>query len=82
MPHKCPSYCHKCPDMAGQIMPGCMGTAALATDPYDLSHCTCNVHLQQEKNDSEEISQLRKKVLVLEKKIKALECKTITGLSS
>ena len=27
--------------MGGQVMPGCMGTAALARDPYDLSYCTC-----------------------------------------
>ena len=39
--HRCPDHCHKCPDMDGQVMPGCMGTAAMARGPYDMSYCTC-----------------------------------------
>ena len=38
MPHKCPSWCHKCPDMEGYIMPGCVGGAVYS----DLDHCTCD----------------------------------------
>ena len=34
--HRCPPWCHKCPRMDGEIMPGCMGTAAMG-----YHRCTC-----------------------------------------
>lgn len=36
--HVCHSYCHKCPDLDGQVMPMCMGT----TDRNDFERCTCD----------------------------------------
>jgi hypothetical protein len=40
--HKCPDYCHRCPLLGGQIMPGCMGTAANVGKPHDMGSCTCD----------------------------------------
>jgi hypothetical protein len=39
--HKCPDWCHKCPDIEGHIMPVCWGTVAFAHNEDDLSHCNC-----------------------------------------
>jgi len=39
--HRCPPWCHRCPDLRGDVLPGCMGTAGLARDGRDLSRCTC-----------------------------------------
>ena len=45
--HRCNvNRCHRCPDMDGMIMPGCMGTAARGNGPYDLSACTCQRRVQ------------------------------------
>lgn len=39
--HSCSRHCHHCPDLDGEIMPGCMGTAARANGPRDMYACTC-----------------------------------------
>jgi hypothetical protein len=36
--HKCPPWCHRCPDMGGDVMPMCWGTI----HDDDLERCTCN----------------------------------------
>ena len=63
MAHRCPNRCHRCPLMNGDVMPGCMGTAALATNPRDMSHCTCALH------SNDDMESLRARVKKLEGKI-------------
>lgn len=64
--HRCPDRCHKCPDLDGQVMPGCMGTAALAQTATDLSYCTCVRTLPQAEDEIRklkiEIDDIRKTV--------------------
>ncbi len=35
--HRCPPYCHHCPDMQGHVFPHCWGSV----DRDDLLHCYC-----------------------------------------
>ena len=42
MAHKCPSYCHKCPELGGDVMPGCYGTVVYGDGLKDLTRCTCS----------------------------------------
>jgi hypothetical protein len=66
MAHRnCPSYCHRCPDLSGEIMPGCMGTAAMAHGPHDMSYCTCK---EQRKLDAE-YNELRKQVEAIQSRL-------------
>jgi hypothetical protein len=39
--HDCPPYCHRCPDMKGEVLPFCTAVA-MALDWEDLSVCTCH----------------------------------------
>ena len=50
-------------------MPGCMGTAALAIGPLDMSHCTCSVGKCQQ----DEIADLRREVKAVSAKVIAFE---------
>ena len=65
MKHTCPERCHRCPDMNGEVMPGCMGTAALALSAHDMSRCNCSYKLA-EKN---EVQLLKARLRKLEAKI-------------
>lgn len=48
--HKCNlDRCHRCPLLGGEVMPGCMGTTAGASDPYDMTRCTCPVLAEKDK---------------------------------
>jgi len=70
MAHRpCPSYCHRCPDLGGEIMPGCMGTAAMAHGPHDMSYCTCKVRRRIDREDNE----LRRQVEDIQCRLKRLE---------
>jgi hypothetical protein len=37
--HNCPNWCHKCPELGGDILPICWGSVAWGSS--DLSHCCC-----------------------------------------
>lgn len=69
MSHRCPSHCHRCPDLGGAVMPGCMGTAALALHDRDKSYCTCIKH---QKEETAEID-WEEKIVGLERRIARLE---------
>lgn len=73
MAHRCPPRCHFCPLLDGDIMPGCMGTAALARGPRDKSYCTCRVEAEQRNRDIEHMGEtiryLVKQVRELEKQL-------------
>ncbi len=66
--HRCPSRCHKCPALNGAIMPGCMGTAALARGPHDMSACTCYAP----PGEDERIARLESEVKALKEKVAQL----------
>jgi hypothetical protein len=68
--HKCPARCHVCPMLDGQIMPMCMGTAAMATGHYDRSRCTCATEQQDRRRD---IDQIGETVRVLIRRVRELE---------
>jgi acetolactate synthase small subunit len=53
--------------MNGDVMPGCMGTAMLATGPNDLSRCTCSVR------NKDLVENMAKEIKRLSTRIKALE---------
>ncbi len=65
--HACPSKCHKCPLLHGDVMPGCMGTAALAVNAHDLSHCTCSHHPHSVPGD--QLSEMQARILRLEERV-------------
>ena len=73
MTHRCPDLCHCCPLMDGAIMPFCIGTAALAIDPHDLSHCTCLITAQERRRNIDQIAEtvgyLLRRVRELEKQL-------------
>jgi len=54
--HTCPTYCHFCPDLDGQVMPSCWGTVGTA-DPLDISACTCVVSMECEKEGARRLAQ-------------------------
>lgn len=71
MKHRCPPRCHRCPDLHGEIMPGCMGTAVLAHGPFDMSFCTCHRSASPDNDATEkQIRDLQKRVAVLEFSLK------------
>lgn len=36
--------CHRCVELDGDVLPGCMGTAVGANHAQDLTACTCEQH--------------------------------------
>ena len=62
--HVCPKWCHKCPDMGRDVMPGCWGGVL----HNDLHHCTCK---RPEKR--KEVEEGERTVLGLERRIEQLE---------
>jgi hypothetical protein len=69
MAHKCPQHCHRCPDMGGDVMPGCMGTAALGRHGKDKSFCTCHkVRSYDAPADETRMASLEKRISDLEKR--------------
>jgi hypothetical protein len=54
--HRCPPRCHLCPDLDGDLMPMCMGSAALAIGPRDRSYCTCRVEEVGRRRDIDQIA--------------------------
>lgn len=63
MSHRCSDSCHRCPDLNGDIMPGCMGTAVLS-DGTDMSYCTCGT-----KSAKDKFEELRTRIIKLEGKL-------------
>lgn len=54
--HKnCPSYCHRCPDMDGHVMPFCYGTIN-NDDPDSLSGCYCHVEMECARNAAHDLA--------------------------
>jgi hypothetical protein len=43
MAHRCPKWCHRCPDMNGDVMPGCWGTV----HSNDMADCHCDRRQQR-----------------------------------
>lgn len=76
MNHECSSVCHPCPDLEGDIMPGCMGTAALSLDPTSFNWCTCESDLPTEASAATEVLILRSRVAQLEARLAELEART------
>jgi hypothetical protein len=66
MAHKCPSYCHKCPDLGGKIMPSCYGTVVYADGWTDLSRCVCD------RDKKGETDLLNDRIELLERKVAEL----------
>ncbi|MEU3507629.1 hypothetical protein ABZ733_06835 [Streptomyces longwoodensis] len=71
--HTCPPCCHNCPDLNDDVMPGCMGTAALATDPRSTFWCTCDAALPTEGTPEAQVALLTARVRELEDKLARLE---------
>lgn len=65
--------CHRCPDLGGEVMPACMGTAATAWTPTDLTHCTC-----ERPSRRTEIERLQDAVAKLTKRVEELERRAVT----
>ncbi|KAB8162943.1 hypothetical protein FH609_004245 [Streptomyces sp. 3MP-14] len=68
--HRCPPTCHRCPDLDGDVMPGCMGTAANqagADTARLLTWCTCsaNLTLPQEDNLAHRVALLEARLAEL-----------------
>jgi hypothetical protein len=73
MSHKCPPYCHKCPELGGKIMPACYGTAVYADGWEDISRCTCDRDKKGESDmTNDRIALLERKVAELMGKIEQL----------
>lgn len=65
---RCPQRCHRCGLLGGQVMPWCMGTAAMSNGPHDLSQCTCHGGACGAKwMDSDVLNDLVSRVEALEK---------------
>jgi hypothetical protein len=70
MKHKCPPRCHLCPLMDGDLMPWCMGTAAMGIGPRDKSHCTCRVEERERRRD---IDSMGETIRALLRRVHSLE---------
>lgn len=70
MSHRCPSNCHRCPDLDDDVMPGCMGTAAnQSTGTLRLTTwCTCSANraLPTEDSTNARIAALEARITELE----------------
>lgn len=69
MNHSCPTFCHLCPDVDDEVMPRCLGTAALGgADRRSLTWCTCsaNGELLSEEAAAARIAVLEARIAVLE----------------
>lgn len=71
--HVCPPCCHHCPDAEGAVIPGCMGTAALALHDGSFDWCTCEVDLPTEGTAEAQVALLTARVRELEDKLARLE---------
>jgi hypothetical protein len=71
--HVCPPCCHRCPDMDDDVMPGCLGTAALAANPRSLAWCTCQAALPAEGAPAAQTALLAARVEELERRLAELE---------
>ena len=69
MNHSCPPFCHLCLDVDDEVMPNCLGTAALGgADPRSLTWCTCsaNGELLAEEAAAARIAALEARIAALE----------------
>lgn len=73
--HTCPPCCHICPNLDDTVMPGCMGTAALATDPRSLFWCTCEAVLPTEGTPEAQVALITARIRELEEKLAHLEAR-------
>lgn len=71
--HQCPPCCHRCPDLDDDVMPACMGTAALALNTKSMDWCTCEAALPADASPAALISLLTARVDELERRLAALE---------
>ena len=68
MAHRCPDRCHRCPELGGEVMPGCMGTAGFGNIvPTSLDWCTCKRPGRGEPTLEEQVIALTKRVAELER---------------
>jgi len=69
--HRCPNRCHKCPDLKGEVMPGCMGTVVSANGPYDMHGCTCSRPRTTDRMDAleSEVKKLKAKIISMEERL-------------
>ena len=68
MAHRCPTRCHRCPELSGEVMPSCMGTAAMGSiDPTQLNWCTCTRPGRGEPTLEDQVRALNKRVAELER---------------
>lgn len=56
MSHRCPERCHLCPLVEDDVMPWCMGTAATALGPRDLSRCTCREESRERRRSIDDMA--------------------------
>lgn len=70
MRHRCPERCHLCPLCEGDVMPWCMGTAATALGPRDLSRCNCRVEALERRR---RVDQMGETIRALLRRVRALE---------
>ncbi|MER5882683.1 hypothetical protein ABT160_02525 [Streptomyces sp. NPDC001941] len=69
--HRCPPNCHNCPHLDGDVMPNCMGTAALSLESTSLAWCTCaaNQELPAEDSTAARIAALEARIAELEARL-------------
>lgn len=68
--HHCPSYCHRCPELGGDVLPGCMGAAVCPE--YWRERCTCT-RPRYRAVPLDPIAELEKRVSKLEGEIQQLK---------
>lgn len=73
--HRCPPTCHRCPHLNDDVMPGCMGTAAMSTEPRSLFWCTCSAALPTDASPAALIATLTARVDELEQRLANLEAR-------
>jgi hypothetical protein len=72
--HVCPPCCHICPDADDDVIPGCLGTAAMGSaDPRSFEWCTCEAKLPADATPEGQIALLTARVAQLEERLARLE---------
>lgn len=70
--HKCPPWCHKCPDLKGDVLPVCWGSI----HRNDLLACYCSRPHRATRNDDDSAvtwEQLIERITSLEKALEEIQ---------